>query len=328
MSKVKYRSAFTLIELLVVIAIIAILIALLLPAVQQAREAARRSTCKNNLKQISLALHNYHDTHRVMPSGIIVKGYVNGTCNPASPSGFDNAGANWMVMILPYMDEANRYNSFNFNAHFTPIFKITAGVPAPYSGTLSINSTEQNRALSKYQCPSDPRSSAHTANSNYFAVMGGGARPATGTTMPCTANAAGRVFFDSGMFSINTSRRFRDVIDGTTNVFMLGESKYMNTKEMRPAAYNTWASGPHVSGGNWVMHSAVAAMTDQINSVAVPVSGSWDIDGRLFGSEHVGGCHMSMVDGSVHFFSENTDITHLRQLANRADGLPVGGLGQ
>jgi len=333
LSRVSRQSqrGFTLIELLVVIAIIAILVALLLPAVQQAREAARRSSCKNNLKQIALALHNYHDTHSVMPSAVIVRNYVDGTCNPTL-SGFDNAGPNWMVMILPYMEEMSRYDAFNFDIHFTPIFRIVDGAIVPYSGSSNANAVEQNRPLSKYQCPSDPRSGSQTANSNYFAVMGGGPRPTQSAsaqgTMPCTANAAGRVFFNNGMFFINSSKRFRDMVDGTSNVFMVGESIYMNTREMRTTAFNTWASGPHISSTNWVMHSATAAMTDQINSAAFPTGGSWDIDGRLFGSMHKGGCHMAMGDGSVHFVSENANITLLRQLAAREDGLPVGGFEQ
>jgi len=115
------RRGFTLIELLVVIAIIAILIALLLPAVQQAREAARRSTCKNNLKQIGLALHNYHDTHRVFPPGCISRSIRSGGQDvwedAASLTATGNQGTSWMLMILPYADQAPLYNQWNFSTN-------------------------------------------------------------------------------------------------------------------------------------------------------------------------------------------------------------------
>ncbi|MFH1301878.1 MAG: DUF1559 domain-containing protein, partial [Planctomycetota bacterium] len=120
------KRGFTLIELLVVIAIIAILIALLLPAVQQAREAARRSTCKNNLKQIGLALHNYHDTHKVFPPGAIVTmiDTGSGTSTQWTPwleagntTGAGRHGTSWMLMILPFVDQANIYNKWNFRTN-------------------------------------------------------------------------------------------------------------------------------------------------------------------------------------------------------------------
>ena len=120
------RSGFTLIELLVVIAIIAILIALLLPAVQQAREAARRSTCKNNLKQLALALHNYHDTHRSFPVGL-----MRPDSNPASTQGH---GVGWSAMILPFMHQAPLYNSINWNAFGTNFLRWLALTGQPWNG--------------------------------------------------------------------------------------------------------------------------------------------------------------------------------------------------
>src|SRR5262245_48859233 len=100
---------FTLIELLVVIAIIAILIALLLPAVQQAREAARRTSCKNNLKQLGIALHSYHDAHRTLPPGYLYRPNT-GSTPPSNAAGFS-----WGAMSLPFLDQANLYQQFNWN---------------------------------------------------------------------------------------------------------------------------------------------------------------------------------------------------------------------
>src|SRR6266542_1460478 len=106
---------FTLIELLVVIAIIAILIALLLPAVQQAREAARRTQCRNVLKQFGLALHNYHDTFRAFPPGHLHRGLFDGVADTANAAGNGGTGFDWTTMMLPYMDQAPLYNQFNLN---------------------------------------------------------------------------------------------------------------------------------------------------------------------------------------------------------------------
>jgi len=155
------RKAFTLIELLVVIAIIAILIALLLPAVQQAREAARRSSCKNKMKQIGTALHNYSEAHSVFPPGTV----HDGTSCTSNGSG---RRAPWTVLILPFLEDASRYENFNFEARF-----VCSNAEAPNSGS---NRTEWERPNQKYQCPSDPNSTESTNNSNYFGVMGGGPR--------------------------------------------------------------------------------------------------------------------------------------------------------
>src|SRR6187551_529490 len=137
------RRAFTLIELLVVIAIIAILIALLLPAVQQAREAARRMSCKNNLKQYGLALHNYADVHGSLPSGHYFRGMWAGARNIPFGGG---TGFSWQSLILPFMDQAPLHNQFNFN------------VPIANSGMAEANRNEKlaETPLAYARCPSDP----------------------------------------------------------------------------------------------------------------------------------------------------------------------------
>lgn len=130
------RRGFTLIELLVVISIIAILIALLLPAVQQAREAARRTQCKNNLKQIGLALHNYHDVARAFPPGWIA---VDDTGSPSAHEG--TSGVGWAAMILPYLEQGNIYSQFNASLPLTD--------PA--------NAAFLRNQIPGYKCPSDPQ---------------------------------------------------------------------------------------------------------------------------------------------------------------------------
>src|SRR5213080_4240479 len=114
------RTGFTLIELLVVIAIIAVLIALLLPAVQQAREAARRSQCKNNLKQLGIALHNYHDTHRTFPPEKVMQQLTNSLLECEAPTNsWDRVPGNWEILLLPYLDQGPAYNQINFNVPYT-----------------------------------------------------------------------------------------------------------------------------------------------------------------------------------------------------------------
>ena len=143
----KLRRGFTLIELLVVIAIIAILVALLLPAVQQAREAARRSECKNKLKQIGLAMHNYHDVHAVLPPG-----FVSTNANVASSTSCEAGGryAPWSVLILPGMDATNLYETFSFEGSGTTLSLLVLVPrlrPLEQTGTLSIRLTRSISAL-------------------------------------------------------------------------------------------------------------------------------------------------------------------------------------
>lgn len=324
---------FTLIELLVVIAIIAILIALLLPAVQQAREAARRTQCRNKLKQLGLALHNYQDTHNAFPSGGIA--ITNGVTLPSGttidcPCSADiqdlaNNGVSWTVMILPFLEEAARYQQFSPNVRTRSYQTWVLGDPR-----LG-NETAWNQPNSNYQCPSDPGSQAGVNNISYLGVQGGG------PTRSCigTAVSNNNGLFNNGILYLNSKTQFRDIVDGTTNVFMIGESKYAITPSgSRNASVIGWATStrldnschPGVLAGAWL----------QINSL--PGSGSsrqfWgtrdarDYSSALFGSHHVGGCHFTMADGSVQFFSQNMDLTTYQQLAIRADGYPIGGYAQ
>lgn len=191
------RRGFTLIELLVVIAIIAILIALLLPAVQQAREAARRSTCKNNLKQLGIALHNYHEAHSVFPPGE-VHGNIRGT--PHSFAWDDQIG-NWACLIFPYMDQNPAYEQLDFE------------IRKQYGGN---NQTILRQKFPPFLCPSDPFDglthnwgSGNARIMHYFSVS------------HRTENHNGHPL--SGPFYNDSNVKFRDITDGTTNTAMLAE---------------------------------------------------------------------------------------------------------
>ena len=161
------KYAFTLVELLVVVAIIGILIALLLPAVQSAREAARRLQCSNKLRQLALALHNYHSAHGVFSPGNIVKRSTTGSTWCKDDPQCTNNGAPWSVLVLPFLEETARYDEFDFSRAFTSSNECLA------DGSLtSKNHIAWTRPLERFQCPSDPGSGGNVNNTNYFRARG------------------------------------------------------------------------------------------------------------------------------------------------------------
>ena len=188
---------FTLIELLVVIAIIAVLIALLLPAVQQAREAARRTQCRNNMHQVALALHNYHDTHGCFPPGRVDTGSY---CMNHS----------WLTLILPFVDETALYNAYNFSLQCAPHSYCS-------SSTGAANTTVTQSTLMQYCCPSDqaPVIYGNVRGSN--TVGNFGTNQNEGTFNPGKGK---------GLFWLCSTVRIRDIRDGTSQTFAGGERAY------------------------------------------------------------------------------------------------------
>jgi len=309
------RRAFTLVELLVVIAIIGILIALLLPAVQAAREAARRSSCTNQVKQLSLAVHNYHDTFKRIPPGTLSTNTTTystaGWCTSGSNA---NNRAPWTVLLLPFIEQTNLHEQFNMGEAFTASTNV-AGSSTNHALSLLNNPT--------YQCPSDRNSLSDKDNINYLGVQGGGPIAAAS----CTSTSDRRVFYVTGMMIHNGNLKFSNATDGTSNVFLIGESKYCVTADARGDGYHmTWASTSKLD--SWAMPGAIAAAVLQINSY--PGDGgkvdTFNYQSRLFGSFHPGGCQFGLLDGSVHFVSETINLDVYQTLANRDDGLPQGGL--
>lgn len=296
---------FTLIELLVVIAIIAILIALLLPAVQQAREAARRTQCKNNLKQIGLALHNYNDIYGSFPMGYVDIG------TPDNGNVMDG-GWSWASMILPQIDQAPLYNQFDFKflphgegstfAQVKNNSKLCATPQIAFSCPTDIKPT----TMSKHNAGTKGYISA-MATTSYAGVHG----PFAGA--PCTASPFSFTPAQAllGTFSVNTTRTFRDLTDGTSNIIVVGEVAMQMQNQNNP---NSMLYGSVTqAGGTDCTNNALgnASMFQHVRGCLVKINAPLAVGGifKAFSSGHTGGAHFTMGDGSVRFISENIDHT-------------------
>ncbi len=301
------RRGFTLIELLVVIAIIAILIALLLPAVQQAREAARRSTCKNNLKQIGLALHNYHDTHRVFPPGWVSRDTNGDASNLLA----------WGYFILPFMDQAPLYKSINPNIRW-----IEGSNSSGFSGVTSVVPAATTK-IPAFSCPSDTQGLTNLeygpnfriGKSNYVCSYSPGAWNATSST----GSASGAW----GPFQRNSNVRMRDFDDGTSNTFLIGER---NSKTSQAAFWiGTTKEGTGTNrNGYWPFVSALTRNFQWDSGSSANVFGNRYLINSgyawAFSSLHTGGAHFVFGDGRVRFISENIDSYAYVALATTARG--------
>lgn len=294
---------FTLIELLVVIAIIAILIALLLPAVQQAREAARRTECKNNLKQLGLAMHTYHDTQGTFPIGVHARW-----------------GQSWSWAILPNIEQAALFNVMPSPQNDSGWWG--AG-DARSLGLIQIARTP----VKAFFCPSTPGGPTEQADVNGL----------TGRAMSTYLASAGNAQDDNnamhtsdGMFhavdmSDGSGRvsRIRDITDGTSNTVLIGEAEYrLNAAQGcnicdRYLFYHMNADSGGGSDFSEALGSTFHAINNQgVNNTAREIS---------FGSYHVGGANILFADGSVKFVSENIDVVNIwRGLGSRAGGEVIG----
>ena len=286
---------------------------------QQAREAARRSQCKNKLKQIGLALHNYHDTHSAFPPGGISHLAISKICSTDNVE--TNWGAPWTIHVLPFLEQTALYSQFDFQRAFT----TGSNNPGSDVGNPS------NRQLffvsnPNYQCPSDPNSGSGSNNNNYLGVQGGGAiSPAAESLAVCTTQSNRRVYFDNGTLYHGSSTRMRDLTDGSTNTLLIGESRYLIRPTARSDGFHlSWASADNL--GSSARPGACAAAVESINSFQGH-GGDHDTFNeytRAFGSFHTGGCHFTLADGSVRFISENLDLRMLRFLAQRQSGAVIG----
>lgn len=304
-SRLQFRHAFTLVELLVVVAIIGVLVALLLPAVQAAREAARRMTCQNHLKQLALACHNYHDTNLVLP-----------------PAYNRINNLSWIVSILPYIEQKTLFDQIS-----------------PVAGDFTMQGKNNPHGLTKLSvilCPASPvqrmmlRSIDHInlpdlvpANTgqppfttHYYGISGprGGNYPTLDQMTPSQGTHEGVGVAASGMFQtlqIQTVR-FANVTDGTSNTLLIGEMSWESPRF--GTRYRSWLRGGSLNTTSFVV--GCRNITNVINgmlrsNLIVPYN---DIP---MGSMHPGGANFAMGDGSVRFINETIPIATYRALASR-----------
>lgn len=322
------RKGFTLIELLVVIAIIAILIALLLPAVQQAREAARRTQCKNNMKQLGLAFHQYHDTHNKFPFA-----YMQGNNLNVS---------NWGVQILPFIEQNNLWNQWDSTV---PAFNEASSFGFP-AAAVNQNLDVIATPIAAFMCPSTPGDTVH--DYSLPANAGGSGVPPADLSWTaarsdyCAASGVRGDFADiayagnaggqrSGLLSgPNECRQFRDVTDGTTNTILLGERVGGNQIYRRGVVDQTLTSSyGSTQGGAWGdflngEHWAEGSLVDGTPGGGPCLINCTNMRSTGFMSFHPGGGNFLMTDGSVRFVSANTAASTLAGLVTRAKGEVIG----
>jgi len=314
------RPAFTLVELLVVIAIIGILVGLLLPAVQAAREAARRMQCSNNVKQLGLSFHNYHDTFRNFPINFAQRNRAGlGGGGPA----ISDTGKSWLQMVLPFIEQNNLFNNIDFRFGL----RVDGGIPGD-PAAIAMNRVVAATPVQTFLCPSDGQhnngrlnnrsdtvsSADEWAVTNYKACAG--SNWAWGP-FAWTNNLGGRNGGNSdglnmgngaicsNQMNTNPITRMRDLTDGTSNTFILGEAL------------------PQFSLWNWWYNPNAATATTAIpmnRSLRVPINlGNWP-ENFNFNSRHTGGANFGLGDGSVRFVTDSVDTFIYRGYATISSG--------
>ncbi|QDV69720.1 Type II secretion system protein G precursor [Rosistilla carotiformis] len=293
---------FTLVELLVVIAIIGILVGLLLPAVQAAREAARRMECSNNLKQLGIALHNYHDTFQVFPPGrMSCDGWTGGPCT--GKTWMDKPGTSGLVMLLPFMELNTLYDQFG---------GFQAGGLEPSGGPADWRTPQVDAAMKQrppvFVCPSEIAAPIYngTATGNYVFVHGRRG-PGSGTDQVSLKHG------NTGVFNYLSTYSMSDITDGTAQTLAFGEVLAAD----KPESVNRWTlAGRHLD--------SLRSTENPINTppgtgpITLTIYGS-TLNGAM-GSRHPGGSMFTFCDGHVAFISETVNMTVYRAISTREGG--------
>jgi prepilin-type processing-associated H-X9-DG protein len=304
----------TLIELLVVIGIIAILIALLLPAVQKVREAANRMSCLNNLKQIALATHNFHDTHQKFPTG----GRL-----PVNVGGRPTGGTNLWVELLPYFEQDNLHNKWDYYDN--------------RNNVAGVRNATQAQVIKILLCPSDPLPEpvvqTTAANSlappwswGYYGMSSYGGSAGKRSVNPGSPPAFPGITRD-GIFFIGSCVRLTDVTDGSSNTILFGERYHRDPEfDLRQppgitpmAEVGRWG---YVANGGGLMANVTLHTAAPINYRVPPGGDLSTINDRdcAFGSGHPGGANFASADGSVRFVRDSIPLATLQALSTRAGG--------
>jgi prepilin-type N-terminal cleavage/methylation domain-containing protein len=326
------KQGFTLVELLVVIAIIGILVALLLPAIQAAREAARRSQCANNLKQLGVALHNFHDVYGTFPVG--------------QPDD-DNDSFSWSYYLLPFMEQQTIYDipfQHRKGGHTGPVLIFQSGyhgkdnsiLPSPpckkgdanidRCGDWSRNEAGRWRgafkvALPAFICPSDilPDKDNHGYGKSNYCGNAGPGYGKWGCAQRKGKDQEGVLTFDNdnnNSWLVNIPM----ILDGTSNVAAVGEvTATRNVKPTKPNARNfpVWSGGNQDGGCNGKHIGTSLRIMDK--NFWINRTTSWQSD-ISFGSQHPAGCQFVFADASVHLLTEDIDLTMYRRIGDRRDG--------
>lgn len=334
------RKGFTLVELLVVIAIIGLLVALLLPAVQAAREASRRMSCSNNLKQLGLAVHNYETVHKVFPPGVVGNGQI---VNNAQLVKYVVNTTGW-VLMLPQLEQTAAYNNWNFN-HCSSSARQPVSSGGPSAPTIGDDTGNQALRSAKYsflECPShasagelltnqpgtsDPFSMRNARRTSYLFSSG-----QMNDNNSVYSNLAGRSLRGLGVFGSDGSAKIAHLTDGTSNTIALGESVGGRTKVdtrwgpwgltgTRTCCFGSLKAGADdaaVKGTPFVLNAAYQRdfhINGRYNNDAQGRHFAW-----TFSSQHTGGAQFGYCDGSVRFISQSVDFLMLCRHAYIADG--------
>ncbi|TWT73999.1 Type II secretion system protein G precursor [Allorhodopirellula solitaria] len=282
------RRGFTLVELLVVIAIIGILVGLLLPAVQAAREAARRMQCSNNMKQLGLALHSYHDVNKQFP--------------PMSVDGSGKIGV--FVRLLPFIEQQALFDQVRYDGNYVQNMPMARTRVAsllcpsgPQVNSVSTASNEANTYTNHYYGNSGPIGTNGQSNQPY-------ARDTS------RESASFGEYAIDGVFHLRSQLRFADILDGTTHTIGIGELSYQ-----KYPFYRAWTRGLY-----WYNGVALLSNKNHKWPINAAKSGNFTMtfNNGGYGSEHPGGCLMGMMDGSVRFVTESIGMTAYRAAASRA----------